>query len=69
MNVTRYSESGVELEVNGETLRATRRVDRYVEPGKWLRPSEYVEIWCLEDGREVRISCMGNAQTWTARYR
>ena len=69
MNVIKHNDSGVELEVNGEILRGVRRIDRYVKPGKWRRPSEQVEIWCLEDGREVRLSCISSAQGWTARWR
>ena len=69
MNVIKHNDSGVELEVNGEILRGVRRIDRYTKPGKWRRPMEEVEIWCLEDGRQVRISRMGSQQARTARWR
>ncbi|SMB93133.1 hypothetical protein [Deinococcus hopiensis] len=69
MKLIQVSDVGVELEMNGEALRAARRVDRYVKPGKWLRPSEYVEIWRLEDGREVRVSRVHGTSEWKARWR
>ncbi|SMB91190.1 hypothetical protein SAMN00790413_01898 [Deinococcus hopiensis KR-140] len=69
MEILQYSDFGLELSVGGETVRATRRVDRYTKPGKWLKPTEYVEIWELEDGRQVRVSRGGKDIRWSVRWR
>ncbi|WP_281255872.1 hypothetical protein [Deinococcus hopiensis] len=44
-------------------------MDRYGKPGGWLRPQEHLEIWALEDGREVRLSRARASEPWTARWR
>lgn len=69
MIVVRHSGSRVELEVDGQPLHLCRRADRYIKPRRWRRPREEVEIWALEDGREVRLSRVHHTQPWQARWR
>ncbi|WP_084046499.1 hypothetical protein [Deinococcus hopiensis] len=69
MEVVQYSEVALALQVNGETVRTYRRTDWYVKPGTGRKPDEHVEIWCLQDGREVLLSRRGTAGGWTARWR
>jgi len=69
MNVISHSDSGVRLELEGETLYATHRMDRYVKPRRWWKPAEYVEIWMLEDGRKVRLCRNRTTGEWKACWR
>ncbi|SMB89220.1 hypothetical protein SAMN00790413_00316 [Deinococcus hopiensis KR-140] len=69
MRLVRANDAGVELEVDGEVLWSTYRIDRYVKPKSWLRPREEVEIWEMANGRQLRLSRVHSSQPWTLRWK
>ena len=61
---------GLRLEVPGEPPQIARRIDRYTKRPRWFwQPAEEVEIWQLDDGRQVRASRRERSADWQLRWR
>lgn len=69
LQVLRHRDDHILLNVGGQTLQVSQRIDRYVKTRRWPRPAEYIEIWALEDGTQLRLCRSGKEQTWSARWR